>query len=200
MTKAKTPEVDNPIQAEGNAARRRLLKAAAAAPFVATLHSGAARANASASQCVIDSKTDSEGGGNLPLQVRPDDDEWVRRNGQRARATSNLFVDDGYPNRFEIFRADTSSQWYTSWGQAVTPTFGAPCDPNTQVCAGRINPAKLLEIYREDIVDGSPVSVHTVGYYPVDTLQVYRDSEPAENMAITASCLCSVDPMLDPNA
>ena len=36
-----------------SASRRKLLRASAAAPFVATLHSGAAMANASALQCLI---------------------------------------------------------------------------------------------------------------------------------------------------
>jgi hypothetical protein len=200
MTDDKTPEARNPAPGRTSAERRRLLKAAAAAPLVATVHTGAARANASASQCVIDSKAESDGGGSVPRQFRPDSDLWVRRNGQLARARSNLFVGDGRPAQFLVFKADTSTQWYTDWGQAVTPTFGTPCDVNTQVCAGTPQPTKLLEIYRQDIVGGVTKSVHTVGYFPIDALQYYRDTAPSENMAITASCLCSVDPALDPNA
>lgn len=192
--------------------RRRMLKAAAAAPFIATIHSGAARANASASQCVIDSKEASDGA-DVPLQTQAPEtpDEWVRRKGQFADGTSNVYYteDNSLPTDFKIYKADTDTKWYTEWGQPVdieivfnsdnvTPT----CDPATQICVKAENstPTLLLEIYRPEIVNSVPVSVHPVGYYARDDLRYYRESAPEDNMAITASCLVSVDPGLDPNA
>jgi hypothetical protein len=186
--------------------RRRLLRAAAAAPLVATLHSGSAGANASASQCVIRSENASKGNDDVaaPSAYIPagNPDIWVRRQVMSVLCQDNRET----PNFFLAFNID--GVWRRdSDGEVVNPVFTAPgdppCDPNSNTCVfGEPQNVLALEIYRPELADSNfaPIGVDSVGTYPQYDLALRRPSASMDNMGITTTCLCSVDPGLAPDA
>jgi hypothetical protein len=62
--------------------RRRLLKAASSMPLVATLPSGAALANASSLQCVINEQNDPQQAPGTQLTATPNPDSYIRVDGR----------------------------------------------------------------------------------------------------------------------
>lgn len=182
---------DDTEQLDRNRSQRRaLLRAAASAPLVATLHSGAAGANASASQCVISGQTASNLtlGGAPPYTVRSPD-AWVRRAGQQAKARHS-------GRSFMVYKIN--GEWYDQNGVKRDVVFGTPCNQATQVCAGNPSNTYLLEVYEPELQGLAPVGVHPRGPFPLQKIPGRTASAPAENTAITGSCLLSVDPNLFP--
>lgn len=173
-------------------ARRRLLRAAAAAPFVASIPSGAAHAMASASQCVIDSKKASDDG--VPILSQSGKDRWVRRVVKLRRFGS---LRSGTPETLDAWNIDGT--WYDKDGNVVSGDVPDPCDFFTQFCpVGEERDAWVLQIFEPDgTATGSieaPNGVHRVGTYPAYSIQFDRPAAAPENMGITGTCLCSVDP------
>lgn len=167
--------------------RRRLLKAAAAsAPFIATLPNGAAFANASAADCVVNDKKLSDDG--LVQEVDkpsvPDggpDDTFVRFSAWQRNAGC------GGDTYYYVYAGDAEG-WYDQDGNAVStlpPGCGRNLPPG-HPSSGDIKVYVLTHWIPEDDYNG----VHPNAFYPVTKLD---DSDPG-NMGITATCLCSVDP------
>lgn len=178
------------------AGRRRLLKmAAAAAPLVATIPCGAARASGSAAQCLIDAIDNSEAGLVDPVQSvpAPPGDTYVRVQGKRiifARNDETVFppvIDEvvafqvpGYPSG-TYFRAD---------GTVFDPNEN-PSNPYTQQSSADVG---LLKVFQPDsrtdpttvgdCVPGGNDSASTC-LYPVSQID-------SNNIGVQASCLLSV--------
>lgn len=173
--------------------RRRLLRAAAAAPLMATLPSGAAYANVSAFQCVVSSKTSSDDG--APLMSRSGRDTWVRQavTTRRFRTTQHgtAEVKDGWL---------LGGVWYDANGQTFVPNLSGSCSIATDYCpVGSPGTAYVLVIYRP-VPDGvDPTSVDVIGLYPQYSTEYNRPSQVG-NIGLFATCMCSVAPGSDQSA
>ena len=188
--------------------RRSLLKAAASvAPFVGTLPSGAALANASAAQCAIDQQTQAAMGKPLP-EVPPDSDNYVR-----VRAIT-WFGDNptgGAPIKFYQFTAldGTTSVRVDSKGNRF-PIPGGP-NPFEGIPQDRLTEVELLVLYQpadspltrlELDADGITPSTCTISSSdfsaPPGTYCIYpiaKLGQPAfGNIGMTTSCLASFAP------
>jgi len=171
------------------------LRAAAAAPFLATLPSGAALANASAFQCVVSSKESSDAG--TPLLSRTGRDLWVRRavTSRRFRSTQHGFaeVKDGWL---------IGSDWYDAHGIVFYPNLSGVCSISTEWCpVGTPTTAYVLQIYQPapDPAGADPTGVTFIGIYPQYSIPSNRSSQ-VNNMGILGSCMCSVSPGFDQSA
>ena len=172
--------------------RRKLLRAAAAAPVLATIPSGAAFANASAYQCVITSKEQSDAG--VPLMSRRDQDQWVR-----LAVTQQDFgtLDNGNPVTKTGWLID--GNWYDDTGAPFTPNFDPSCDFTTEFCPiTEPQPALVLAIY-QPVPDGiaptsvTPAAAGFQAFYPITSTEGNRPSEVG-NIGLFVSCYCSVAP------
>ncbi len=178
-----TPGIEEKISQK----RRRLLKTAAAtAPVIATLHSGAAFANASAYQCINDARTQP------PSEETSSPDTWVRVEVKRYKFKH---IDNGKKKK-------TNNWWYD-----VDGVMGSGCS-RASPCSGtfyRIKNGvpkaryfdKIIKILSEETVwvvkyyqpDADNTSVTEVGPYPK-----FYELPPdfVEKTPINASCLASM--------
>ena len=172
--------------------RRRLLRAAAAAPLMATLPSGAAYANVSAFQCVVSSKSSSDAGS--PLLSRSGRDQWVRQvaTSRRFRTTMHGFAEikDGWL---------IGSTWYDAQGNIFVPNLGVGCSIVTDYCpVGSPATVYVLVIYQPVPNGINPTSVNVIGIYPQYSIPSNRPSQ-VNNIGLFVSCMCSVAPGSNPS-
>jgi hypothetical protein len=162
--------------------KRRLLKAAAAAPLVASLPTGPAWAMASASQCVIDSKQDTQESGNASLGYKfPNElDSLVR-----VKAKFHKYQSVSDPSVIVSVFELPGGELYLEDGTVF--------DPTGYNDLGAFD-VYVLQIYEPDYIatgdPEAPNSVHNVGPWPKFQLS----STDGPNMGITGTCLCSVEP------
>lgn len=200
--------VDRPEDSESapSLRRRRLLKAAAAGtPLIATLPSGAAFANASTYQCVVGNIAGTQSGA-IDRITTGDPDQYVRVAG--CKVSVRISGDDrrheyyakkdgsacpGYfkdANDREWIDHNELSHWFDIDGDEMPPRNNGR-DRRVTVSPTDVN---LVQIYRVDDPE-MPTDVVAVGdpnYFPA--AQVNSD-----NTALSGSCLCSVNPDLDPD-
>lgn len=181
-----------------DADRRLLLRAAVSAPFLATIPSGAAFANASAFQCVVSSKTASDDG--AAAVDRASQDNWVR-----LQVTKRPFgkLVGGKPTAKNGWLID--GIWYGDTGQAFDPqpNLSGTCNPANEWCpAGDPQQTLVLAIYKP-LPDGvSPTSVTPAAsgynaFYPISSTQYDRPAQIG-NIGLFVSCYCSVAPSMNP--
>ena len=119
-----------------SASRRKLLRASAAAPFVATLHSGAAMANASALQCLINNVE------NPPTNLISDTIDTVMREevqaGQLFDGTQIYYVNgqwrDNANNEYGPYDDVVNSEGFTHKGTVYVAkyyTVNNPTEPGS---------------------------------------------------------------------
>ena len=166
---------NNDIDAER---RRNLIKAAAAAPLIATLPHGAVHANASVNQCIIDSAQDSRAQAatiaeNVELdtwvRVPTVKNEWTKEDQDAVEAwdiDGALYKEDG-----EFWRSSSSAAEIEGWTK------------------GEDVPVYVLQIVTPDDPE-APTDIHLEGSWPA-----FQLSE-GDNMGISGTCLCSVRPGL----
>ena len=162
--------------------RRRLLKGAAAgAPVIATLQSGAALANTSAYQCLLEAQS------NPPDTVTTQADGWVRKNATRTL----WYADDGSGNTVWVYTIDGQEFTETDadgdglgdpWTGAGYTASGDPTEVN--------QPVQVL-VYYEYPPDGTDAT--EVGPYP-KFLATYTPPSGNDTTPITGTCLCSISP------
>jgi hypothetical protein len=175
--------------------RRRLLRAAAAAPLMATLPSGAAYANVSAFQCVVSSRLESEGTPpGPPVMSQTALDTWVR---QSVKTRDFRSTQNGPSESKQGWLL--GSTWYDKDGNTFVAGPDTGCDPITQWCP--ISPLRdeyVLIVY-QPVPDGSnPTSVNLIGVYPQYSIPIDRPSQVG-NIGLAATCMCSVAPNTNPN-
>jgi len=183
------------------AARRRFLKlAATAAPLVATLPSGAARAMGSSAQCVLDAIEASDDGvvPAVSTWLPPTSDTYVRLQGQQvsfSRDDQSTFPPSiETRTAFHIEALDgTDERFWLADGSEFFPTPSGEPAWNED---GRAN-VGLLKVFQPDSrTDPTTVGQCSPGpndgpptcLYPVSRIV------PGGNIGIQASCLCSVNP------
>jgi hypothetical protein len=143
-----------------SASRRKLLRASAAAPFVATLHSGAAMANASALQCLINNVE------NPPTNLISDTIDTVMRE-EVSAGTSN-----GTPIYYVNFQ----------WRDAANNIYGkeeSGSDVANFLSSGRVYVAKYYTVNNPS-KPGSCEVIDTGTLYP---------QPMGNNVALHATCL-----------
>lgn len=183
--------------------RRRIIRAAAVAPLLATIPSGAAFANTSAFQCVAASKEDSDN--QIPTMSQSSSDSWVRRPAKvRPFATKvggTLQRYTGYS--LDLSGTDEGRTWYDQNGIPLSPNWNIPCDRDTSLCpAGVTTDTLVLAIY-EPLPDGvTPTSIEPKGFYPITSTYGNRPNpesgtpDTTGNIGLVQSCYCSVYPTI----
>jgi len=184
----------------GGISRRQLLRSAASAPLLATIPAGTVLANASAFQCAVNSKTQSDATAILGPRTSPD--AWVRRAVplrvfRRLGVTKTGYLVNGI--------------WYDNQGVAFTPQpdLSVTCSQTTDWCS-IIGPTTtyVLEVYNMDSPT-NPTTLYSIGAWSqqntVGNAAVWPTggSSTAGNFALTVSCMCSLNPGLgglDPNS
>lgn len=183
-------------------ARRRFLKlAATAAPLVATLPSGAARAMGSSSQCILDAIGASDNGNVAPVSswLPPTSDTYIRQEGQQvsfSREDQTTFPPTiETRTAFHIAALDSGSvqrYWLADGSEFFpTPAVGKPWTED-----GRSN-VGLLKVFQPDSwTDPTTVGQCDPGTNDTPPTCLYPVSRivPGGNIGIQASCLCSVNP------
>lgn len=164
--------------------RRALLRAAAAtAPLIATLPSGAALANASAAACVVNDQSASQSGDFAEFALVSDrrgpPDTAVRYLGWHRRTQCG-----GEERDFFFVETPSGASWYDRSGNSVTGNPDCAAGPlgagDRQSNDTRI--AVLVHWTPDDDFSG----VTPAGFFPVTRIE--RD----DVMGITATCLSSV--------
>lgn len=186
-----------------DADRRLLLRAAVSAPLLATIPSGTAFANASAFQCVVTAKTQSDQGG--PPLSHSEPDHWVRI--QVVTRQFGMIVNGNPVGKDGWF---INSLWYEATGSAFDPqpNLATPdawpdnCDTNTEFCpVTEAEPAWVLAIYRPQPDGVSPTSVVPAAsglnaFYPISSTQGDPVHSQPGNIGLFVSCYCSVSPTI----
>jgi len=171
--------------------RRQILRSAASVPLLATIPAGAALAASSAYQCVLGSQYQSNTSTVIGHRTSPDT-VWVRR-----RVPMRIFARTGFSNKQGWLLGTT---WYGSDGQAFDPQpdLDSGCSQLTDWCSvGGPFSSYVLEVYNLS-VSGDPTTVYSIGSWSQHNTA--GNGGPAANFALTISCLCSVNPGLDPNS
>lgn len=180
-------------EGDADATRRQLLRAAAAAPFLATIPNGSVFANTSAFHCVVTSAQASNAGAPVLSRSSLVGDKWVRRavTSRRLRTTQA-----GYPPSLDVWLIDGT--WYDASGNIVTPNLSGTCDLALEYCPGPSGPQTVyvLEIYQPVPDAADPTSVTKIGPYPKYSTAYNRPSQVG-NIGLFASCMCSVAPGSD---
>ncbi len=195
---------DTKIQPDNDAQpslrRRKLLKAALTAPpVVATLHSGAAAATASAYQCatnartsppaVLNAKGTAPGAGDKTYSVGGqtytafNGDYWARQSIQVVEYTRTDF-----PTRW--FYVSGSDVWEFSWGGAVgnsDGTFTSVAGLPDNYTAGTTYTVYTIVYFNIKADDTDFVS----GSFPPSNTTWYPHADGV-NVALSGTCLCSL--------
>ena len=160
--------------------RRRLLKASAfAAPIIATLPSGAAMANASASACIIKDFNNTHGSGLAGYRSSAEGpDQYLRVPAKLYSARKTGSSQTVYEVNGELYDAAGNPFDPTGWGLRERGTGYAlrvfvPYNDATN---------EIDSMTPSDVENANP------GYWPPNMLD--QDT----HMALTGSCLCSVNP------
>lgn len=188
--------------------RRRLLRAAAAAPLIATLPSGAAMANTSAYQCIVSTRNDSDrlpdgAGGDYVVPPTPPTDTWVRftskhytvvypeqpprqatRTYYYVSATDKYYVGEEWPNVPEDYPGHSLN------GLTLGQEFALASlnDKGTWTETSSPQDRNVLAMFQEIGDPTVPTGVQFKGIYP--------NQQRPTNMGMVQSCLCSVNPDL----
>jgi len=194
--------------------RRRLLRAAAVFPVVATIPSGAALAQGSAIECINSSKEQTDipqGDVGAVRLVSNTSDGWVRDQVRGVNAATAKLSPSGTRQTITLisFSGD-SGPWYAPTGEQVTlnpSPPGALCSASSEYCkvSAPFN-TRVLRIYSAQYQGTDPMGVTLVSPpppdYPIHITQggipstVMKPPRPGDlgNMGIRGTCLCSVDP------
>lgn len=183
--------------------RRRLLRAAAtAAPLVATIPNGAAWANASTAQCILDGQptapippeVEIRATGPLPAEATPDN--FLRVQGLYQEWTN------GSTPSFYYKIGDT---WYAAPPDQTTPAIaiaGSPADPPLNLVLTSETNVLLLKYYKPDdevttVTDQCDLS-SAGATAPNDCVWPITTSSVGDglNQGMAGSCMCSVNPLL----
>jgi len=195
--------------------RRRLLRAAAILPVVATIPSGAALAQGSAIECINSSKTATDIPQGTPGAVRPissTDDGWVRDQVRGVNVVTRVLSPSGTTLQsitLVSFGGD-SGPWYAPTGQIVALNPNPPggsCNASSEYCkVGAPFNTRVLRIFSAQYQGTDPMGVTLVSPPPPDYPKhitqggipstVMNPARPGTtgNMGIRSTCLCSVDP------
>jgi len=185
-----------------DAVRRRMLRSAAyAAPLIATIPSGAVRAQASTAQCIVKDRA------NAPVAT-VSEDAYVRR-----PALFQAYLDDaGEAHTVLGFPQDNPSTFY----EADLSNIGVPANllpdgipSGWTLIPGTDRDVFVLKYYKPDnfdqpqtvtdICDVQPDDNGVTPTPPEDCLWQITTGEVGENQGMTVSCLCSVNPDLLPD-
>jgi len=174
---SETPPGLEPVRVDASVTRRHLLKTAAtAAPFIATLPSGAALAQASSVQCAAKLQAAP------PSDLASDaDDQWVRIPADYwDRTNGTTTIPAGLYYRYPVNNPTTtiySGDGGVTWTSGVT----APTKNNGQ---GYVGVRYLLVLFQ--FTDTNKDALEIVGVYPLD-------GTPSANgdLGMTDSCMAS---------
>lgn len=181
------PEMQREVQGGQDVSRRRMLIAAAAAPFVATIPNGAAWST-SVVQCVATSGSDSSDATLSVASPRPTSDRWVRR-----LAYSGQFTPPGGGADVQLWSFETTLprvNWLDSTG--TTPpkpvnTGDTTCGTQEYCLVGGVSAVYVLVVYQATPSPANADNVVMIGPYPQAQLG-------GNNIGLYGSCLCSVAP------
>ncbi len=177
-----------PADAAVVSGRRRFLKTAAAtSPIIATLPNGAAFANYSASQCVMDSQRDSVSAAGAATAS----DGFYRVPGQK-----HTFTNSDVPPATAVAYSSNAlpTGYWDETGTSFDPTTGGWSTPPTS------EPVLLLVLFQPDSSGtGNPAQPNSVKTCIAGANAGGRCIFPVTqrtdgNMGITATCLLSVNP------
>lgn len=182
---------DQPENQSTDAARRRLLRASAVAPLIATIPTGTAW-SASVYQCVTTSQSNS---GSAPASPSAPD-EWVRTSALFSQFSTNSAVSGLNPPVAPLWSLDSGATWVDINGDPVGDVDTSPgCSQDSSYCP--LFPPITVYVLAsfQAIPDASnPTDVSLVGFYPLEKPEA-QGGDPG-NIALYTSCLCSVNPTL----
>lgn len=184
--------------------RRQLLRASLAAPMVATLQSGVAQANTSAFQCINADATESTDGDAIPALESATTDGWVRIQVWKYRrracsSTGTNAVPAQYDWFFDIDGNGRSGSLYAA-DSTLTARYVSSSNPGTfwngyhwkRQADNSTNSMQtyVLVMYNPSPAVPNATSATAGNPWPKDQI----DELDQTQIALTGSCLCSVDP------
>lgn len=196
-----SPKVKRTSLLDDQARRRMLRTAAYAAPLIATVPSGAVRAQASTAHCIIKDRA------NAPV-ITQGEDAYVRR-----PALFQFYLDEAGEARTVLrFGEDEPFAFY----EADLNDLGTPANllpdgipSGWTLIPGTNRDVFVLKYYKPDdfdqpqtvtnICDVQPDENGVTPTPPEDCLWQITTGEVGENQGMTVSCLCSVNPDLLPD-